>query len=76
MAVLNAVPARSSIDMEAGPDCADSLDNVRGFFAYHSGGAHFVFVDGSVHFIQDSISLEAYRALSTIAGEETVDTFE
>ena len=74
MASLNVEPARSSVDMSAGPDCMDRLDNIRGFFAYHPGGAHFVFLDGSAHFVNESISIEAYRALSTIADGEVADS--
>jgi prepilin-type N-terminal cleavage/methylation domain-containing protein/prepilin-type processing-associated H-X9-DG protein len=38
---------------------------VRGFKSLHPGGAQFVMVDGSVHFIQESIDTATYRALST-----------
>ncbi len=30
-------------------------DKHRAFHSYHTGGAHFVFVDGSVHFINENI---------------------
>jgi len=73
LATLNSEPVRASIDFKQGDDCHDFQDRVRGFFAYHPGGAHFVMVDGSVHFINDSISPAVYRALSTIAEGETVD---
>jgi prepilin-type N-terminal cleavage/methylation domain-containing protein/prepilin-type processing-associated H-X9-DG protein len=42
------------------------------FGSYHSGGAHFVFIDGHVTFINDGINFPTYQALSTIAGGETV----
>ena len=74
LARLNSEPARSSVDMSTGSDCTDRLDNIRGFYAYHPGGAHFVYLDGSVHYLNESISLEVYRALSTIADGEIIDS--
>jgi prepilin-type N-terminal cleavage/methylation domain-containing protein len=35
------------------------------FSSFHSGGALFVFGDGSVHFIADTVDLETFHALST-----------
>jgi len=49
-----------------------------GFFAarsFHPGGVHAAFGDGSVHFINDSITAEAWRALATRAGGECVNGF-
>ena len=34
-----------------------------GFKSNHSGGANFVFADGSVHFIRDSIDMWTYQRL-------------
>ena len=42
------------------------------FGSYHSGGAHFAFCDGHVSFINDTIDMPVYRALSTIAGGEII----
>jgi prepilin-type N-terminal cleavage/methylation domain-containing protein/prepilin-type processing-associated H-X9-DG protein len=44
----------------------------RGYKSLHPGGAQFVMADGSVHFVQDSISSPVYRGLATRAGDETV----
>jgi prepilin-type N-terminal cleavage/methylation domain-containing protein/prepilin-type processing-associated H-X9-DG protein len=40
------------------------VDNAA-FGSFHSGGVNFSFVDGSVHFIKDTINLNVYKALST-----------
>jgi prepilin-type N-terminal cleavage/methylation domain-containing protein/prepilin-type processing-associated H-X9-DG protein len=45
---------------------------VRGFKSLHPGGAQFVMVDGSVHFVQESIDTATYRALSTRERGEVV----
>lgn len=41
--------------------------------SFHPGGLHVSFADGSAHFITDSIQLEVFQAISTIAGEEIFD---
>lgn len=72
LAALNTQPVRSSIDFSPGTDCEDAQDRVRAFFAFHPGGAHFVYLDGSVRMISSSIEPELYRSFSTIAGREIV----
>ena len=42
------------------------------FWSWHSGGAYFEFVDGSVHFLSYSIDHSVYKALSTRAEGEVV----
>jgi hypothetical protein len=37
----------------------------------HPGGVNVVRCDSSVHFISDSVSLTAWQASSTMAGDET-----
>nr|WP_197530931.1 DUF1559 domain-containing protein [Bythopirellula polymerisocia] len=38
--------------------------------SFHPGGIQVVYVDGSVHFVSDSVQLEVFNASATIAGEE------
>jgi len=51
-----------------------SYDTSLGFRSNHSGGCNFAFVDGSVHFLKDSIAAQTYRAVSTRAGGEVVSS--
>lgn len=48
----------------------DDWENINGFRSTHFGGGYFAFVDGSVRFVNDSIDLDLYRALATVAGRE------
>ena len=41
----------------------------------HIGGVQIVLADGSVHFVEDSISVDVWRALATIVGEENRTKF-
>ena len=43
-----------------------------GFRSFHPGGANFAMADGSVKFIKDTLSIVAYRNLSTRAAGEVV----
>jgi prepilin-type N-terminal cleavage/methylation domain-containing protein/prepilin-type processing-associated H-X9-DG protein len=44
-----------------------------GFKSRHTGGVQFVYADGSVHFISNTIPLGTYRALATYNGGEAVN---
>ncbi|OAI38694.1 hypothetical protein AYO40_01685 [Planctomycetaceae bacterium SCGC AG-212-D15] len=52
---------------------AGLLQYAWGFGSWHLGGANFVFCDGSVRFIPDSISFPVFQALNTVNGGEVVD---
>jgi prepilin-type processing-associated H-X9-DG protein len=41
--------------------------------SFHPGGVNVGFLDGSVRFIKDSISLGTWGAIATAAGGEVVD---
>ncbi|HEX8199448.1 MAG TPA: DUF1559 domain-containing protein [Isosphaeraceae bacterium] len=67
----------------AWPDTSDArgwLENIPvfrefgqwGFRSQHPGGAHFLFADGSVHFLKEGIDLATYRALGTRSGGEAI----
>ena len=43
--------------------------------SHHTGGVNALFMDGSVHFISDSIRLENWRALGTRALGESISEF-
>lgn len=45
------------------------------FQSHHSGGAWFLFGDGTGHFLSEQIDQGVFEALSTIAGGETVSTY-
>ncbi|MDE2506215.1 MAG: DUF1559 domain-containing protein [Planctomycetota bacterium] len=64
------------------PDCAfEPFDDVNfkriqeGVFtatSRHPGGVHTLFMDGSVHFVKNSVALAVWRALATRSGGEVV----
>lgn len=47
-----------------------------GYRSRHPGGVHFVFADSSVHFVNDTIDMVTYRALSTRNQQELIDHTE
>jgi len=51
------------------PGGADAATN---FASQHPGGANFLFCDGSVQFLSETIEMDTYRGLSTRAGGEVV----
>jgi len=41
----------------------------------HPGGVHVSFMDGSVRFVKDSVSIKVWRAIATRAGMDSTDGF-
>ncbi|MCH2128119.1 MAG: DUF1559 domain-containing protein [Pirellulaceae bacterium] len=56
-------------------DDETSNDNraLRVFRSDHPAGVQFVFLDGSVHFVEENVDYEALRALVTRAGEDVIE---
>lgn len=63
------------IDLSNFTDCTfgSGADATSNFRSQHVGGAHFLYADGSVHFISENVDLGTYQALSTIQGGEVVE---
>jgi prepilin-type N-terminal cleavage/methylation domain-containing protein/prepilin-type processing-associated H-X9-DG protein len=57
-----------------GPGLPDGNHNLH-FWTYHTGGAHFLMVDGSVRFISNSINFTTFQSLSTKRGREVIGEF-
>ena len=58
------------VQIEPTPQGEYSCANFR---SDHSGGANFLFADGSVHFLTDDIDMLTYQRLSTMKGDDVVD---
>jgi prepilin-type processing-associated H-X9-DG protein len=76
------IPINWKIDRDpSGALCATTPGRSRknwavadGFKSNHSGGANFVFADGSVHFIRDSIDMWTYQKLGCRNDGQVIDS--
>jgi hypothetical protein len=55
------------------PRYKNGFHSVSNFRSEHPAGAYFLFADGASHFVSEGIVPDVYRALSSIAGSESVD---
>lgn len=60
----------SSEGLRPGTPLADSLDDLFHWWSFHAGGAHFLYVDGSVHFLSYDVDHPTVLALSSRNGAE------
>ena len=54
---------------------SDDWTHAYGFASRHPGGGNFAFVDGSVRFVSEQVSLPLYRELATIQGGGVITEF-
>ena len=52
--------------------CAINCSNNRQPYSFHTGGANFLFADGSVHSLKDALNLRIIVQLATRAGGEVI----
>jgi prepilin-type N-terminal cleavage/methylation domain-containing protein/prepilin-type processing-associated H-X9-DG protein len=60
------------INLSIMPMIRDDVENDPPFGSKHPGGAHFVFADGHVTFLPETIDMTTYQVLSTFAGGDVV----
>jgi len=72
MPVIETILNTSRLD-DCKPRCEKGGHSTSNFRSEHEGGAYFLFADGASHFVSGGIVPDVYRALSSIAGGESVD---
>jgi len=56
--------------------CAINCNNSRGVYAFHPAGANALFLDGSVHFLAKSMSVDTLLNLVSRDGDDIINTLE
>jgi prepilin-type N-terminal cleavage/methylation domain-containing protein/prepilin-type processing-associated H-X9-DG protein len=67
-----AINATNGQQLTVYPDPFYGVDGTGEVYGFHPGGVNTLFVDGSVHFIDQEIDIRAFAALVTRAGGEVV----
>lgn len=65
-------PEFTGVPQPAGKRWDDDFNIAHGFKSRHQGGANFVFCDGSVHFLSESIDYNNYQRLGARSDSESV----
>ncbi len=52
-----------------------NCDNYQGIYSFHAGGAQFLFGDGAVSFITDSLDVDTFISLYTRAADDIAGTY-
>ncbi len=76
---LNKMPVTDSVHavldtFNCTPSYRGGPHHATNFRSFHPGGANFLFVDGSVRWVKQTISMPTYRALSTIQAGEIISS--
>jgi prepilin-type N-terminal cleavage/methylation domain-containing protein/prepilin-type processing-associated H-X9-DG protein len=67
-----AINAANGQQVTVYPDPFYGVDGTGEVYGFHPGGVNALFVDGSVHFIEQSINIRTFAALVTRAGREVL----
>jgi len=52
--------------------CTINCNNAHGIYSFHTGGVNVLFLDGSVHFLKETVSGPTLFALISKAGGEVI----
>lgn len=66
---------QTSVDTSFDNTPNSPTDRVREFASLHPGGANFLFADGSVRFVYETIDFRVYQGLGSIQGGEVSGDF-
>jgi prepilin-type N-terminal cleavage/methylation domain-containing protein len=70
LACLNGGPGPCADQVSWSDDLNTNQDGARGVSSAHVGGAHILFGDGAVHFVNDSLDINVWRAAGSMRGNE------
>jgi prepilin-type N-terminal cleavage/methylation domain-containing protein/prepilin-type processing-associated H-X9-DG protein len=66
------MPPNSKACFWKGEDQTHTFETMVCASSYHPGGVNVLMLDGSVHFVKNSVNLAAWRAIATYAGGEVI----